>query len=158
MIRKIKENVFELSFKDFGSLVYVLKLSGKNILIDTSSSVNKEELTKDLKELGIKIDIVLITHHHYDHDENLDLFEGAKIYDFRNIDEFSFEGIKVIKTPGHTKDSLCFLYQDVLFSGDTIFHEGGRGRTDLEGGSEVEILESIRILDELEYSILCPGH
>jgi len=66
--------------------------------------------------------------------------------------------IKIIKTPGHSKDSLCFLYEDILFSGDTIFYNGGRGRTDLPGGSEPAILESIEKLKKIKYKILCPGH
>jgi glyoxylase-like metal-dependent hydrolase (beta-lactamase superfamily II) len=66
--------------------------------------------------------------------------------------------IKSIKTPGHTQDSLCFLYKDILFSGDTIFHNQGRGRTDLPGGDEEQIQKSIKKLKTLKYKILCPGH
>jgi len=160
MINKIKNNLFQLHFKKFGSCVYLLLLEFK-ILIDTSSSDNKQELVEDLKELMIKpedISIVLLTHQHWDHTGNLELFSNADIYDYKNIDEFHVNSIKVIKTPGHTPDGLCFLYEDVLFSGDTIFHQGGRGRTDLPGGNENAIQESIRKLEKVKYKILCPGH
>jgi len=160
MISKIKPNIFQLSFNQFGSLVYFLKLKDKNILVDTSSKQNKQELLKDLKKLKINpedIQIILLTHKHYDHDENINLFSNAKIITNRNTDELPLE-IKPILTPGHTKDSICFLYKNILFSGDTIFHNGGRGRTDLPGGSETEIQESIKRLNEIDYKILCPGH
>ena len=161
MITKIKPNISQLSFNQFGSLVYLLKLENKNILIDTSSKENQQELLENLKELNLKpenINIVLLTHNHYDHNENTNLFPNAKIYDAKNINELPMKDIEIIKTPGHTKDSLCFLYKDILFSGDTIFHNNGRGRTDLEGGSEIEILESIKKLKTIKYNILCPGH
>ena len=50
----------------------------------------------------------------------------------------------VLETPGHTPGSIC-LYSEregVLFSGDTIFFDGV-GRTDLPGGSEKKLLDSI---------------
>ena len=159
MISKISPNVSQLYFDTFGSVVYVLKLE-KNILIDTSSKDNREELIKDLNELKLKpesIDIVILTHSHWDHNGNLSIFKNAKIITNENLFDLP-SIIKPIKTPGHTKDSLCFLYKDILFSGDTIFHEDGRGRTDLEGGNEKQIQESIKKLKTLKYNILCPGH
>ena len=160
MITKIKPNLFKLEFSKFGSIVYLLKLETRNILIDTSSKENNQELLQDLKQLNINpedIQIILLTHSHYDHNENINLFPNAEIITGKNINKLPLE-IKPISTPGHTKDSLCFLYNDVLFSGDTIFYNGGRGRTDLPGGSEAEIQKSIKKLKEIDYRILCPGH
>ena len=52
----------------------------------------------------------------------------------------------VLETPGHTSGSICLLgkgsAEGVLFSGDTLF-AGSRGRTDLAGGDEATILESL---------------
>lgn len=67
--------------------------------------------------------------------------------------------IKTIHTPGHTLGSVCFLVEDKLFTGDTIFYETV-GRTDLAGGSFSELQNSIKnkvfTLDE-NIEIL-PGH
>ncbi len=161
MITKIKDNVFQLSFNEFGSCIYLIKIKNQYILVDTSSKENKKELVKDLQELKTKpeeINVVLLTHNHWDHTGNLELFTKAKVYDANNIKKMPIKEIKIIKTPGHSKDSLCFLYEDILFSGDTIFYNGGRGRTDLPGGSEPAILESIEKLKKIKYKILCPGH
>ena len=160
MINQISKNIWQFSFEQFGSCVYLLKLN-KNILIDTSTIENRSELIQDLSSLKLKpenIDIILLTHNHYDHTGNLDLFPKAEVYSEKNINKFKIKDIKVIKTPGHSEDGLSFLYHDILFSGDTIFHEGGRGRTDLPGGNEEQILKSIAKLSKIKYKILCPGH
>jgi len=163
MISQISKNVYKLYFDTFGSCVYVLKLD-KNILIDTSSRENQNELIADLIEIDLKpedMNLILLTHSHWDHVGNVDIFKNAKIYSKENIDDLKSENLKdfkIIKTPGHSKDSLCFLYKDLLFSGDTIFDNGGRGRTDLMGGNEEKIQESIEKLKKINYKILCPGH
>lgn len=160
MINEIKPNVFQLDFQVFGSTVYLVKEGKKNILIDTSTEENKEELVSDLKKLNITpedIDILILTHSHWDHIGNNDLFTNTKIITDENMEELPKE-FKPIQTKGHTQDSFCILYQDILFSGDTIFHDGGRGRTDLSGGNEEQILNSIEELKKLDYKILCPGH
>ena len=50
MLNKIKDNIWQLYFNQFGSCVYLIKLNNKNILIDTSTIENKEELISNLKE------------------------------------------------------------------------------------------------------------
>ena len=50
--------------------------------------------------------------------------------------------IEVIHTPGHTKGSVCFLYDQKLFTGDTLFKESV-GRHDLYSGSLVELRKSV---------------
>ncbi|MCR5703475.1 MAG: MBL fold metallo-hydrolase [Eubacterium sp.] len=53
--------------------------------------------------------------------------------------------LKFILTPGHTQGSGCYYIKDanLLFSGDTLFC-ASRGRTDFPGGSEAQIVKSIR--------------
>ena len=65
---------------------------------------------------------------------------------------------KVMETPGHTRGGVCYICEDCIFSGDTLFRQEC-GRTDLEGGSYPEILRSLKRLHDLEgdYNVL-PGH
>lgn len=50
--------------------------------------------------------------------------------------------VRVIHTPGHTPGSISLVCGDVCLSGDTLFRRG-IGRTDLLGGDEEAIYESI---------------
>lgn len=50
---------------------------------------------------------------------------------------------KVIETPGHTEGCICFMTDDEIFSGDTLF-KLSVGRTDLETGDWFTILHSIK--------------
>lgn len=66
----------------------------------------------------------------------------------------------VIHTPGHTEGGIC-LYDKkdkILFSGDTIFANGGIGRTDLPGGDHAILVSSIEALSKLDVKIILPGH
>ena len=160
MNNKLSDNVFQLYFKKFGSCVYVIKQGKDNILIDTSSEDNGQELLDELEKLKINprdVHIVLLTHSHYDHIGNNYMFPNAKIYDAKNINDLALIMIKIYKVPGHTKDSLAFMYKNILFSGDTIFHNG-IGRTDLPESEPNKIQNSLSLLKHLDYNILAPGH
>lgn len=62
-------------------------------------------------------------------------------------------------TPGHTRGSSCFLADGAAFTGDTVFTDGGYGRTDLYGGDRHAIYDSLRsILPELKGRTVYPGH
>ena len=77
--------------------------------------------------------------------------------DGQNI-KFADQFIKVIHTPGHTKGSVSFLYQDHLFTGDTLFKESV-GRHDLYSGSLPQLKQSILKLMTLHNDIkIYPGH
>ncbi len=68
--------------------------------------------------------------------------------------------IKVIHTPGHSPGSSSFLLEDCLFSGDTLFAQGGVGRTDLWRSSFEDIRDSInnKLFVLPDHLKVYPGH
>jgi hydroxyacylglutathione hydrolase len=83
----------------------------------------------------------------------IDLAEGSRIT-FGDID------LEVLHTPGHTEGSVCLLAaaERLLFTGDTLF-AGSWGRTDLPGGSDDQMVDSLTRLSLLPTDLrVLPGH
>ena len=180
-IKKISDNVWKINVD---SNVYVLLK--EKIVIDTGNRDFRNMLINSLKKIinPEKIENVFFTHLHYDHIGNFDLFANSKFYaseeeinslkdnklgtilneeiaDIFNIKLNkleSFNNFKIIKTPGHTKGSVCILYKDILFSGDTLFHNKKVGRVDLPTSMPDKFQESLNTLTKYNFKILAPGH
>lgn len=66
--------------------------------------------------------------------------------------------LEVLQTPGHTIGSICFVTDNALFSGDTLFC-GSMGRTDFPTGDPRTMMQSLRRLAALEGDyVVYPGH
>lgn len=66
--------------------------------------------------------------------------------------------IKVLHTPGHSEGSVCYMIEDVLFSGDTLFCMSV-GRTDFPGCSTEKLMHSLNQLTKLKENYeVYPGH
>ncbi len=66
--------------------------------------------------------------------------------------------ICLVHTPGHTPGSQCFLVDNRLIAGDTLFLEGC-GRTDLPGSNPDQMFESLQTLAALpDQTVVYPGH
>lgn len=71
---------------------------------------------------------------------------------------FSEDTIKVIETPGHTLGSVCYLFENYLFAGDTLFN-GSIGRTDFPESDHSLMVESLKKLKKLDDEIyVLSGH
>lgn len=88
-------------------------------------------------------------------------FNHKRVIKLKNNEIISLLGhsIKVFHTPGHTRGSVCYLIDDYLFTGDTLF-QVGIGRTDFVTGSYPDIISSVNFIlnnfkDDL---IIYPGH
>lgn len=75
-------------------------------------------------------------------------------------EEISVGGLvfHVIETPGHTWGSVCYICEDAMFCGDTLF-AGGCGRIDLPGSDLASMRSSLQRLREIpENYRVFPGH
>ena len=149
-------------------------------VVDPGSAAS--EILRNVKEQGLDIKMILLTHGHFDHTgavaelheatgapvymNERDLYnyetkpENLEIINYGDGDELTLGSmkIKVIETPGHTPGSVSLIVEDQLFCGDTLFM-GSCGRTDFPGGSYPQILRSLKRLYDLEGNyIVYPGH
>lgn len=66
--------------------------------------------------------------------------------------------LKVMHTPGHTVGGVCFITENMLFSGDTLFYNS-YGRTDFYGGDPKELRKSLDKLMLLpDETVVYSGH
>ncbi len=108
------------------------------------------------------------------HEDDLDLVKDKRLAFMLGMEQAGFEPdeflkdgqdmdlagltLKVMHTPGHSKGSICIQCQDALFSGDLLFCQG-IGRIDLPGGSEAQIMQSLRQVIKLPLETkVYPGH
>lgn len=147
--------------------------TGKAIVIDPSWDLAEIDLV--IQRNNLEIEYIVNTHHHFDHtlgnramaestaarivqhkdsglDHDIPVQDGDRV-------EFGNSLLKVLHTPGHSKDSICLVGDGKIFSGDTLF-VGTCGRVDLPGGSAKEIYHAL--FDTLynldDGLVLYPGH
>lgn len=73
--------------------------------------------------------------------------------------KFLDEEFEIIETPGHTSGSVCIVFGNTIFTGDTYFSEGVYGRCDLLDGNQEAENESIKkLLPILEGKKVLAGH
>ena len=142
---------------------YILIKNGTCLVVDPGDDYNDiKEAVGDNKVLG-----VLITHAHFDHIGALRNFltkRSIKIFKKSNLEEKEYSigdfKFKCIYTPGHSKDSVTFYFEEdkTMLVGDFIFKES-IGRCDLAGGNYQAMQKSIEKLKKnKEDIILYPGH
>ena len=69
------------------------------------------------------------------------------------------EEISVVTTPGHTPGSVCYKASDAVFTGDTLFSNGGYGRCDLPGGDIDALWDSLfKLFSQNMLGKFYPGH
>ena len=134
-----------------------------------------DEVFSALKKNGWTAKYVINTHSHFDHvlgNEQVAKVTGAKIIQHAashlDKDIAISEGdvikvgsieIKVVHTPGHSKDSVCLITDDIVFTGDTLF-VGNCGRVDLPGSDPREMYHSLfeKVARFDEKLVVYPGH
>jgi glyoxylase-like metal-dependent hydrolase (beta-lactamase superfamily II) len=119
------------------------------------SGVQIEGVTELLEKVKVKVVI------HKAEAEFLKSLSPSDLIKVESGDEIDLGGvqIKLIHTPGHTPGSQCFLVDNRLVSGDTLF-VGSCGRVDLPGSNAEEMYFSLtqRLMNLPDETILFPGH
>ncbi|MFA5060092.1 MAG: MBL fold metallo-hydrolase [Candidatus Omnitrophota bacterium] len=138
-------------------------------------------LIKKAAEQDLKVTSVFLTHGHPDHVNGLDKFlskHDVPVYISQHEAALfmpKHKNIKHIKpneklktgniewlclhTPGHSSGCQCFLSENILIAGDTLFIDGC-GRCDLPGSDPKAMYHSLHevILKLPEETIVYPGH
>ena len=147
------------------------------IVVDPGDAV---PIQAKLKELNLKLEAILVTHHHADHVGGVDTLRnatGAHVYGpafevipepvqrVGSADTVSVLGIDftVMEVPGHTSGHIAYFHKGsnlhptpLLFCGDTLF-SGGCGR--LFEGTPAQMLKSLSALAALpEDTLVCCAH
>ncbi len=154
----MKIRQFRYGADNLGYLVYT---GSTAMAID---GVAPEEILSFAESQNLQLAYVTNTHSHMDHTTgNQALLNGsdAKLLDFAALLEtgqVNIDGnpVRVMHTPGHTRDSVCFWFENILISGDTLFN-GKVGRCFT--GDFPGFLASIKQILELPPEILVyAGH
>lgn len=160
-----------------GTNSYVIGVPGSGRAVVVDPGPRDEEHLAELAAAG-RVELVLITHRHTDHTEASERFHeltgapvralsleychgGNPLRDREVINAGGVE-IRVLATPGHTSDSVCFHLPDdgphgSVLTGDTIL---GRGTTvlDYPDGRLGDYLASLDKLEALGAATLLPAH
>ena len=151
------------------------------VVIDPAWDV--DFLINEAKKDGLKIIASLVTHGHFDHTNGVeallnkhdipvyinkteaDFFKfnwgGENVKKVNSGDKLKIGNIEVqfVHTPGHTPGSQCFLVNNNLVAGDTLFINGC-GRCDLPGGNVEQMFDTIynKLMKMSNDTIIFPGH
>jgi glyoxylase-like metal-dependent hydrolase (beta-lactamase superfamily II)/rhodanese-related sulfurtransferase len=163
-----------------GCLSYILGSSGSAVVID--ASLEPSVYIRWAESQGWRIRYVLDTHVHADHvsrSRALSEETGAALlmpaqrrvqFDFqplsdRDVVQIGSVQLSVLRTPGHTEESTCYLLNNTcLFTGDTLFL-GAVGRPDLHASEQearahaLALFKSFgRIRSLPSHLLVLPGH
>lgn len=153
-----------------GTNTYVLKAAGAAVVIDPGPVIDTHRDAILVAVDGIETLSILVTHSHSDHaplatplgrelgipvlgHSVSDEFIPDELVSDHDVVAFGDEELRVVSTPGHSDDHLCFQAGDVLFTGDHIM-----------GGSTVMVehmgdyLRSLEKVARLRVAKLMPGH
>jgi len=172
----MKPTILQIPVGQMANFTYIIadEETGNAAVIDPSWDLDK--IFHVLKKNDWRAKYVINTHTHFDHvigNEQVAEVTGAKIVQHNNsplekhiavsdgdVIEIGSFSLRVLYTPGHSKDCMCLMLDNqLIFTGDTLF-VGNCGRTDLPGSDPAEMYHSLfdrlgKLDDKL---IVYPGH
>ena len=152
-----------LALGEYQANCYIIQIDKDVLIIDPGAEFKKIDKFVD----GLTLEAILLTHNHFDHvgavsdlknKYNVDIYDGNNLEEKKySLGKFKFD---VLKTPGHTSDSITFYFENekIMFTGDFLF-KNNIGRTDLPTGDYTVILKSLEKIKKYDDKIVIfPGH
>ena len=167
--------VFQIPVGPMQNFVYLLEDEESREAIVIDSGWETDPTLKLTSGMNMRVKYICATHGHFDHVKTIEklaaelgaatvAFEGSEVDPKMGVRDgdilkFGMSAVRVIRTPGHTEDSVCYYDGSHLFTGDTLFIDAW-GRTDLPGGSTAKLFSSLHdvIMSLPEETIVYPGH
>jgi glyoxylase-like metal-dependent hydrolase (beta-lactamase superfamily II) len=156
-----------------GTNTWLLRTPGSESCLVIDPGPDDPEHLSAIGAAAGEVTEILLTHGHLDHSAGAAALRALTRAPVRAVDpaqrlggEGLGEGdvvaaagveVRVLATPGHTADSLCFAVGDAVLTGDTVL---GRGTTVVAhpDGRLADYLDSLRRLHELGTRAVLPGH
>jgi hydroxyacylglutathione hydrolase len=167
--------VFQIPVGPMQNFAYLVEDEGSREAIAIDSGWETEPIVRLASREEMRVKYVCATHGHYDHVKTMGKLAselGAATVAFKGSDvdpkvsvldgdvlRLGETDVKVVHTPGHTEDSVCYYDGSHLFTGDTLFIEAW-GRTDLAGGSTARLFSSLHeiVMALPDSTVIYPGH
>jgi glyoxylase-like metal-dependent hydrolase (beta-lactamase superfamily II) len=156
-----------------GTNTWLLRTPGSESCLVIDPGPDDPEHLRAVVAAAGEVTEILLTHGHLDHSAGAAALRALTRAPVRALDpaqRLGGEGlgesdvvaaagleVRVLATPGHTADSLCFAVGDAVLTGDTVL---GRGTTVVAhpDGRLADYLDSLRRLHELGTRAVLPGH
>jgi glyoxylase-like metal-dependent hydrolase (beta-lactamase superfamily II) len=156
-----------------GTNTWLLRTQGSESCLVIDPGPDDPEHLRAVVAAAGEVTEILLTHGHLDHSAGAAALRALTRAPVRALDpaqRLGGEGlgdgdvvaaagveVRVLATPGHTADSLCFAVGDAVLTGDTVL---GRGTTVVAhpDGRLADYLDSLRRLHELGTRAVLPGH
>ena len=156
-----------------GTNTWLLRAPGSESCLVIDPGPDDPEHLRAVVAAAGEVTGILLTHGHLDHSAGAAALRALTRAPVRALDpaqrlggEGLGEGdvvaaagveVRVLATPGHTADSLCFAVGDAVLTGDTVL---GRGTTVVAhpDGRLADYLDSLRRLHDLGTRAVLPGH
>jgi hydroxyacylglutathione hydrolase len=167
--------VFQIPVGSMQNFAYLVEDERSKEAMAIDSGWETAPILKVARREGMRVKYVCATHGHFDHVNTMDklaselgaatvAFSGSDVHPKAGVRDGDVlrlgEGeVRVIHTPGHTEDSVCYYDGSHLFTGDTLFIDAW-GRTDLPGGSDAVLYSSLHevIMALPGDTVVYPGH
>ena len=159
------------------SLTYIIgdHATREVVVIDPVRASHQRDL-RLLNEVDLKVKYIIETHRHEDRITGADMLRAAtrslicvgehyetqladKVLDCDDGLAVGSQKLRVLSTPGHSQCSISIYFEPYIFTGESLTVRGC-GRTDLNGGSQEMMYESVKskIYSLPEETIVCPSH